>query len=110
LELYDNQRQQVGDLLSEETPGALTRKKTISYSASAGVYYIKVYSFSSAGSIPYTLSYSLASEKSRKAVGCSCRVSGSENIPKDFTEAFLYALFIIVFILFRRFFNLFNLS
>jgi hypothetical protein len=41
LELYDNQRQQVGDLLSEETQGGLTRKKTISYSASPGVYYIK---------------------------------------------------------------------
>jgi hypothetical protein len=110
LELYDNQRQQVGDLLSEETPGALTRKKTISYSASPGVYYIKVYSFSTEGSIPYTLSYSLTSEKSRKAVGCSCRVGESENIPKDFTEAFLYALFVVIFILFRRLFKPFNFS
>jgi subtilisin family serine protease len=110
LELYDNQRQQVGDLLSEETPGALTRKKTISYSASPGVYYIKVYSFSTEGSIPYTLSYSLASEKSRKAVGCSCRVSGNENVPKDFTEAFLYALFVVIFVLSRRLFKPFNFS
>jgi len=110
LELYDNQRQQVGDLLSEETPGGLTRKKTISYSASPGVYYIKVYSFSTEGSIPYTLSYSLASEKSRKAVGCSCRVSESENVPKDFTEAFLYALFVVIFVLSRRFFKPFNFS
>jgi hypothetical protein len=110
LELYDNQRQQVGDLLSEETQGGLTRKKTISYSASPGVYYIKVYSFSTEGSIPYTLSYSLASEKSRKAVGCSCRVSESENVPKDFTEAFLYALFVVIFILFRRLFKPFNFS
>jgi subtilisin family serine protease len=110
LELYDNQRQQVGDLLSEETPGGLTRKKTISYSVSPGVYYIKVYSFSTEGSIPYTLSYSLASEKSRKAVGCSCRVSESENVPKDFTEAFLYTLFLVIFVLSRRLFKPFNFS
>jgi hypothetical protein len=75
-----------------------------------GTKVIKVYNFSTEGSIPYTLSYSLASEKSRKAVGCSYRVSGSENVPKDFTEAFLYALFVVIFVLSRRLFKPFNFS